>query len=286
LRYASEKIGIQVDTGSGPPCSSRVDREAPESARERKQIMRVSQCEAIVLAARDYSEADKIVTFFTREHGKIGSIARNAKKSIKRFGGSLEVFAQLRLHIVLKETLSRLDSVDLITIFPHIREELVKIGYAGYACELVDRLLPEAQPNVRLYRLLASYLEYLDSAPALEDDRRFFEVNLLNILGYRIPLESCSQCGVSLESVVELYYLPPTGEFFCSRCIRKGLKISPETLSLLALSMRTGRFGKIRFSGDTLREAGEILDSTVASHLNNPLCSLAFLHEMSLVEGR
>jgi DNA repair protein RecO (recombination protein O) len=253
---------------------------------KRKPGMRVCQCEAIVLAVRDYGEADKIVTFFTREHGKIGSIARNAKKSVKRFGGSLEVFAQLRLHIVLKETLSRLDSVDLVTVFPHIREELPKIGYAGYACELVNRLLPEAQPNVRLYRLLVSYLEHLDSSPPLEDDRRFFEVNLLNILGYRIPLENCSQCGVSLESVAELHCRLPTGEFFCSRCSRSGTKISPETLYLLAASMRTGRFGKIRFSGDALREAGEILDSAVASHLNDPLYSLEFLQEMSRVEDR
>jgi DNA repair protein RecO (recombination protein O) len=248
--------------------------------------MQVSQCEAIVLAALDYSEADKIVTFFTREHGKIGSIARNAKKSIKRFGGSLEVFAHLRLHVVLKETLSRLDSVDLVSIFPHIREELLKIGYAGYACELVNRLLPEAQPNVRLFRLLVAYLEYLDSAPALEDDRRFFEVNLLNILGYRIPLENCSQCGVSLESVAGSSYRPQTGELFCSSCTRKGPIVSLETLSLLKASMRTGRFGKVRFSGNALREAGEILDSTIASHLNNPLSSLLFLQAISRAEGR
>ncbi len=242
--------------------------------------MRVSQSEAIVLAVRDYGEADKILTLFTREHGKIGSIARNAKKSRKRFGGSLEVFARLRLQIVLKESLSRLDSTDLVTIFPHIREDLAKIGYAGYACELIDRLLPEAQPNMRLYRLLVSYLEYIDSAPALADDRRFFEVNLLNILGYRIPLESCAQCGVALESAMALCYQPLSGVIFCGRCSQTGQRISRETVSSLNLAMRTGRFGKIRFSVDVLREAGEILDSTIASHLNRPLCSLLFLQEV------
>jgi DNA repair protein RecO (recombination protein O) len=274
------------------PNISSVSREDPGPAGslsdpgKRKLGMRTSQCEAIVLAVRDYSEADKIVTFFTREHGKIGSIAKSAKKSSKRFGGALEVFAHLRLHMVLKETLSRLDGVDLVTIFPHIREGLPKIAHAGYACELVSRLLPEAQPNVRLYRLLLSYLEHLDSAPAIEDDRRFFEVNLLNILGYRIPLESCSQCGVPLESVAEPYYSLPSVEFLCSRCTRSGLKISPGTLSLLEASMHTGRFGKIRFTGDALQQAGEILDSSIASHLNTPLRSLAFLHEISRVEGR
>ena len=144
--------------------------------------MRENRCEAVVLAVLDYGEADKIITFFTREHGKIKCIARNAKNSRRRFGGVLELFARLRLQIVLREGLSRLQGADVVTIFPHIREDLSKIGYAGYACELSDRMLPEAQANVRLYRLLVSYLEQLDSFPCSADDRRFFEVNLLNVL--------------------------------------------------------------------------------------------------------
>jgi DNA repair protein RecO (recombination protein O) len=247
--------------------------------------MRVDQSEAIVLAARDYGEADKIVILFTREHGKIGGLARNAKKSRKRFGGSLEVFARLRLQIVLKEGLSRLEGTDLITIFPHIREDLAKIGYAGYACELVDRLLPEAQPSARLYRLLVSYLEYLDSNPAIADDRRFFEVNLLNIIGYRIPLENCHQCGVVLDSATEMRYQPLTGGIFCDPCSRNGQKIPYETVSLLKKAMSTGSFGKIRFPGDLLREAGDILDTAISSHLNRPLSSLRFLRETLRIEG-
>ncbi len=247
--------------------------------------MRAYQSEGIVLATRDYGEADKIVTLFTREHGKIGSIARNARKSRKRFGGSLEVFARLRLQIVVKEGLSRLESTDLITIFPHIREDLAKIGYAGYACELVDRLLPEAHPSARLFRLLASYLEYLDSCPASAADRRFFEVNLLNILGYRIPLETCRQCGIALDSATETLYQPLTGEILCGFCGRSGQKISNQTLSLLIKAMNTGSFGKIRFPGDLLREAGEILDTAIASYLNRPLLSLGFLREALRIEG-
>ncbi len=247
--------------------------------------MKVSQTEAIVLAARDYGESDKIITLFTREHGKIGGMARNAKKSRKRFGGSLEIFARLSLQIVLKEGLSRLESADLITVFPHIREDLAKIGYGGYACELVDRMLPEAQPSARLYRLLVSYLEYLDANPAVADDRRFFEVNLLNILGYRIPLENCQQCGDEIEPSMELRYQPLTGGIFCAPCGRIGQKISSETLVLLKKAMSTGIFGKIRFPTDSLREAGEILDAAIASHLNRPLRSLGFLLETLRTEG-
>jgi DNA repair protein RecO (recombination protein O) len=241
--------------------------------------MRPGYCEAIVLSVKDYGEADKIVILFSLEHGKIGGIARNAKKSRKRFGGSLEIFARLRLLVLLKEGLSRLEDSELITVFPHIREDIAKIGYAGYACELVDRLLPEAQPNRRLFRLLVSYLKYLDSSPAVEDDRRFFEVNLLNILGYRIPLENCARCGKELVPGMDLSYLPQSG-FICNMCAGKGLRISTETLSLLKMSMNTGRFGKIRFAGNTLREAEEVLDATITMLLDRPLVSLSFLREV------
>jgi DNA repair protein RecO (recombination protein O) len=242
--------------------------------------MRESKCEAVILAVMDYGEADRIITFFTREHGKIKGIARGAKKSRKRFGGALEVFARLSLQIVLRESLSRLQGADVITIFPHIRENLAKIGYAGYACELVDRLLPEAQANMRLYRLLVSYLEYLDSAPCCEEDRRFFEVNLLNIIGYRPPLDYCTQCGVELVAAPVLRHSSLHGGICCGNCLRTGRELSPLTLSLLGAALRTGRFGAIQFPGITLDEAGVILDSIIASHLNRPLHSLSFLREM------
>lgn len=247
-------------------------------------IMRESQCEAVILAVLDYGEADKISTLFTREHGKIKGIARNAKKSRKRFGGALEIFARLRLQVVLRENLSHLHGADVITIFPHIREDFLKIGYAGYACELVDRFLPEAQANLRLYRLLVSYLEHLDSSPCCADDRRFFEVNLLNIIGYRPTLENCTHCGVALNAVPGLRYSPQYNGISCSNCIRTGREISPLTVSLLNSSLQTGRFGAVRFPDATLGEAGDMLDSIIASHLDRPLHSLSFLREALRIE--
>ncbi len=236
--------------------------------------MQATDSEAIVLSAMDYGESDRIVTLMGRECGKVRVIARHGKTSRKRFSGALEVFARLQVRLALKEGLSSLRGVDIMTVFPGIRRELAKIAQAGYACEVVDRLLPDALANPRLYRLLLSYLEHLDSSPAISDDLRFFQVNLLNILGYRPSLRSCSHCGTALEGDA---FFSTSGELLCAACRGCGKGIGGETLAILGRALATGRFGVIRFPGASLVEAGVLLNTAIASHLNRPLRSLAFI---------
>ncbi|MGA7826773.1 MAG: DNA repair protein RecO [Geobacteraceae bacterium] len=238
------------------------------------------ECEAVVLAAMDYGETDRIVTLFTREHGKVRAIARHGKKSVKRFSGALEVYARLRLQLVLKEGLSSLRNSDIITVFPHIRNDLLKISYAGYACEVIDRLLPEAMCNPRLFRLLVSYLEQLDGAPSNADDRRFFEINLLNILGYRLSLELCCQCGIDIGTLPGTVHYTAAGEIYCADCGSGGYLLSSACRSLLKKALATGRFGVVRFPEASLQEAGAVLDASIASHLTRPLHSLQFLQQV------
>ena len=52
---------------------------------------------AFVLRARSYGESDRIVTLITEQHGKVTGIAKGAKNSRRRFGGTLEPFVHVRL---------------------------------------------------------------------------------------------------------------------------------------------------------------------------------------------
>jgi DNA repair protein RecO (recombination protein O) len=241
--------------------------------------MQTVQCEAIVLGAIDYRESDRIVTFFTLEHGMLRGIARGAKKSFKRFGGALELFARLKLQVDVREGLSQVHGADIVTIFPHIREELAKIGHASYACELTDHLLPEGMSNPRLFRLLGAYLEHLDAAPFSPSDRRFFEINMLNILGYRPLLTHCGSCGADFSGTSGPCRISSAGAVLCGRCGGGGSSLSTSTMELLTRAMQTGRFGAIRLTTDQLAEAGELLDAAISSHLSRPLGSLSFLRE-------
>jgi DNA repair protein RecO (recombination protein O) len=242
--------------------------------------MESHRCEAIVLGVMDYREADRLVTLFTLEHGKLRGIAPGAKRSVRRFAGACEPFARIQPQIVLREGLSRLQGADTATVFPGIRRELVKIAHAGYACELTEQLLPEGVPNPRLFRLLASYLEHLDAVPFDSSDRRFFEMNLLNILGYRPALGQCASCGTELTGEVQLRFSAAAGGLLCRGCGRAGITVAPQTVTLLTRTLRTGRFGAVPFPPASLREAGALLDEAIAGHLVRPLKSLLFLQEM------
>jgi DNA repair protein RecO (recombination protein O) len=242
--------------------------------------MESCRCEALVLGTMDYREADRIVTLFTLEHGKVKGIARSAKRSVRRFGGALELFARLRTDLLLREGLSGISSVDIVTVFPGIRKDLAKIGLAGYACELTNLLLPEGMCNPRLFRLLNSFLEHLDSSPAASSERRFFEINFLNVIGYRPSLEQCAACAGEFGGSAWTRNSRAQDGLLCANCGRGGNPVSMETVLLLRQSLKSGRFGTIRFPPKELEEAGTFLDCAIAAHLPAPLKALSFLREI------
>lgn len=233
--------------------------------------------EAIVVGTMDYRESDRIVHLYTKEHGRISGIARGAKKSVKRFGGAFELFARLSVNFRLAENLAIINSAEPVTIYPGIRKGLDKIAHASYAAELVSALTPERLSNKRVFRLLQTYLEHLDTLPADPSDRHFFEINILNILGYRPHLDSCTGCGASI--VVEGGFWSPGGGhgILCGRCSRGGFKLEGSTLSLLVDSMKTGRFGYVRFSSEEIVEVDRFMEAFIASNISRTLKSLAFL---------
>jgi len=239
--------------------------------------MKIINDEAVVIGLMDYRETDRIVSLYSREHGKISGIARGARKSIKRFGGALELFARLSINFMPGETLVTIRDVDLRTIYPQIRATLAGIAHAGYAAELVAALAPERYCNHRVFRLLTAYLEHLDLAPAVPSDRHFFEMNLLNILGYRPPLESCAGCGVNLAVSGGLWSDGAGHGIYCRDCATGGVHLSAPTVSLLRKALTTGRFGQIGFSIEALGETDRFLHAFIAAQTQRPLKSLAFL---------
>jgi DNA repair protein RecO (recombination protein O) len=240
--------------------------------------MHPEKLQAFVLSASDYGESDRIVSLFTLEHGRIKGFARAARSSRKRFGPALEPFARITLQLVRKDGLSSLRQADIITLHPAIRGSLPAIAHALYACELVESLTPEGQPLPRLYRLLATYLERQETEPASQSDRRLFEINLLNILGYRPSLEACSRCGSDYGDNGALMQANG-GELVCHTCANRGRPIGISALRCLRDCLCTGRFGMVAFNDDDLLQVAAFLDEALPLHAGRRLKSLDFLRQ-------
>lgn len=240
--------------------------------------MHAEKLQSFVLSALDYGDSDRIVSLFTLEHGRLRAFARGARRSRKRFGAALEPFSRIDAQARVKEGLSSLQQADIVSIYPAIRADLGRIAHALYACELVDAITPEGHPLPRLYRLLSAYLERLETRAASEADRRFFEINLLNILGYRPALESCSRCDSRFGETGA--WLQGAGEPVCRFCHSGGQVLSPATLMTLSACLRTGTFGQIDFTPASLSQAGYLLDDAISTHVGRRLKSLEFLQQI------
>ena len=136
---------------------------------------------AVILHSLDFAESDKLVTFFTRDFGKLRGIAKGAKRSRKRFGSGLEPLTCSAVCFFEKEkaSLVRLDHCEIVDPFPHIHSDMLRLGYAGYLAELISVTAAERERSGELYALLIGFFELLNQPAFREEFVRIFELRLL-----------------------------------------------------------------------------------------------------------
>jgi DNA repair protein RecO (recombination protein O) len=237
---------------------------------------------AIVLRGRVYGESDKIVTFLTRDWGKVTGIAKGAKRSRRRFVNVLEPFThvELRFRPSRGEDLAFIFGCELLQNFRGPSRDLQRFAVASYTVELIDVMVTGQESGQDTYRLL------LDNMTILEQEGNLsplllpmFEFLLLTYSGYAPQLQNCQQCSASL-STVETTVL-------CSRCRERGgttLLISTEPLHLLRKPKEADLKAHLAtaISPRAIRETRMLVSSFLSRHLPRPLKSRAFLEQAQL----
>jgi DNA repair protein RecO (recombination protein O) len=119
--------------------------------------------EALVLRTYPLKEADLIVSFFTRDRGKLRGVARRARRPKSSFGSGLERLSQVRMYYVERETreLASLDSCELIESQFSLASDYAAGIALDFIAEVAEQLLPPAEPNERFFRLMLAVLDYL-----------------------------------------------------------------------------------------------------------------------------
>jgi DNA repair protein RecO (recombination protein O) len=151
---------------------------------------------AIVLRAVDYGESDRIVTFLTRDTGKLSGIAKGAKRSQRRFGGALGLFAHVTLQYRQRPgaELAFLERTLLIRPWKALLGSLERYAAATHVVEVADKMTLEHEVGDDLYRVVLGALARLDAADPGPATLRLFELAALAACGYGPELEACVAC--------------------------------------------------------------------------------------------
>lgn len=249
--------------------------------------MSLQQNLAIVLQVKDHGDSDKIVTMYTREHGKIVLIAKGAKRSKKRFVNKLELFSLLHIYFSPSRhsSLMRLDQADLVAPFPALRGNYDLYIAASLLCELVQHWTREHDSDEELFRLLLWALEGLVVAGSgVNRTIIFFHIKMLDILGYRPDLTGCLDCLALGVPRVVYRFSPLRNGLVCSRCepaaAGNSQPLSIQTIQLLrrVQDMEQGKLERLQFSLTATREAIALLKRYDAHLLQREVQSWNFLN--------
>src|SRR5262245_34778867 len=169
--------------------------------------MPLHQSDSIILKTYPLGEADRIVVFFTRDHGKLRGVANGARRMKNRFGASLEPLAHSRIMFAEKENrdLVRIQSAELLDSPMGLFSDYDRAVVAGHLVDLVDRFMPERQPHDAVFRLARMAAEALEGGRAIDFVSCYFDVWMLRLAGVFPDLFTCSACSARLNPYGERF---------------------------------------------------------------------------------
>jgi DNA repair protein RecO (recombination protein O) len=188
----------------------------------------LTKTEAIVIKSMKYGDTSKIVTFYTRQFGKLKGIAKGARRSDNKFGASLESMSDVSLVLYKKEhrDLHLISQCDCIQSFGNVHDSIEKISVGLSMLELVDQLAHEEEENPALFSLMIETLSALErSSRNLQSLGRSFQIRFASLLGYAPSLDSCVKCGKSMlddEQASSVGFQLLNGAVICSACTNAG----------------------------------------------------------------
>jgi DNA repair protein RecO (recombination protein O) len=252
---------------------------------------------AIVLRVVDFGESDRVVHLLSPDLGRTAAIAKGARRSRKRFPGTLDLFNLLRVQIERRPgaaPLARLEQAVLVEAFAGLRSASTRFALASYLIELLDRLAPEGGPAADLAALFGFAERALRAIETRRPDRRLrvlLELRALEALGLRPELERCVRCGRTVGD-------PPAGAGLagfhvaeggplCGAC---GVRLERDalvpvhlgTLRALAggLRLELERLDRLALGPAALDEAARLIARFQRFHVGLELRSERFLGEI------
>jgi DNA repair protein RecO (recombination protein O) len=256
----------------------------PRKALTNPQSPRVYRTEGIVLKGYDYGEADRILTLYTPQLGKVRAIAKGVRRIKSRKAGHLDLFTRANLLVARGRQLDIVTQAETIEPFAGMRTDLVRLSYAHYVAELVDAFTVEGMANYPAYATTISTLRRIATANEPTLSVRSFELQLLALMGYRPQLHRCLNCDSTIQPVSNRFS-PKMGGVLCPNCASEdgaARPISVEALKVLR-NLQTNESGILQLSGVPIEVGQEVearLQEYITYRLEKGPRSVRFLDQL------
>jgi DNA repair protein RecO (recombination protein O) len=252
--------------------------------------MELTNVQGILIRRIDYGDTDLIITFITQEYGKVSVIAKSAKKSVKRFGGILELFYLLELIIRPGKgnKPSILQTASLIRPFERIRTNIIHTAYASYWAELIHLFIEDKAADDNIYQLFLFVIDQLNQNNVPADVLHItFQIRFLVISGFQPNFLYCPQCKKKLDDIsgpICCFDLGK-GAIFCPSCVNQKTNIvnlSKGTVKHLIwiANHDIHQPHRLKYSNDALTEGKYFLERFIPFCIGKTPKSLLFLKKL------
>ncbi|MEK7439747.1 MAG: DNA repair protein RecO [Chloroflexota bacterium] len=244
---------------------------------------RTFRTEAIVLRRKDFGEADRILTLFTPELGKIRALAKGIRKPASRKAGHLELYTRSKLLVAKGRDMDIVTQAETVEPYRPLREDLLRSSYGSYCVDLIDKFTPDDYENLPLYDLLARALDWLCESTDLQLTTRYYELQLLGMSGYQPELFHCVVKGEEIVAE-DQFFNPAEGGVICPRCGENHPQGGAFPISLNALKvlrfMQNNSYESLRelkLSIAVHQELERVMQRAINFHLERQLKSAEFV---------
>ncbi len=253
-----------------------------ETAQAKRQ--RLYRLQAIVMRRRDMGEADRLLTVFTRDRGKVTLLAKGVRRAASRKAGHLEPFTYTDLLVAKGANLDLVTQAETIAAHRHVREDLWLSSLAYYIVELADAFTQDEDPNSLLFDLLLETLGRLDAGRSTTLAVRYYELHMLDLAGYQPQLFHCVQCGQPLQQEVNFLSFERGG----CLCPKHGAN-APGTVALPLEVLKVMRYlqsreweqvAVLQLRPEVLGQVEALLARYIVYHLERTLRAPVFLDRL------
>ncbi len=250
------------------------------------------QVEGLVIRDATVGERDRVVVLFSRDEGKLTFVARGARRPGSSLGPSVQMLTRGRFQCVRRRGLDLLTQAVSIESYGKLKAELWSMSCGLYLAELVDSSTVEAAPNRTLYDLLVGVLDAINHHGCSDALLRYFELRLLQCVGFCPSVQRCVGCGGRLRPEVNALSATLGGAMCpdCSSSCTDAIPLSVDALKVLRFCLANDLETSCRakLSASLAAEVEEHLHRFLVGVLQKELKSRAWLFRLrteSLLTG-